>query len=112
MARHDEKSKDQSSASSSSTPTPAAAPATAAVATDDRYVLVTTDGQNGTTAGAQVKRIDLIRTLWGAGMSRGNIAKYLTALSGKKVPYQIVFSATKGLAGGPPKQAAPAQATA
>ena len=71
---------------------------------DDRYVTLTTDGRYGTSSGTTVKRIDLIRALWqNQKLSRGAIAKYLTELSGKKIPYQIVFSGTKGLAGGPDK---------
>lgn len=91
------------------TPAPvegAQAPAAQAQVADDRYVTLVTDGQYGTTAGTTVKRIDLIRALWQQQkMSRGSIAKYLSAISGKKIPYQIVFSGTKGLAGGPDKVA-------
>lgn len=86
---------------------------------DDRYVMVTRPSD-----GVKVKRQDYIRQLWAEGkMTRGAIAKHLTELnavdkggSGKKVPYQIVFAATKKLPGGPPKDAAatatPAQPSA
>jgi len=99
-------------------PVAAEAPAVvnATQVSDDRYVTLTTDGQYGTTSGATVKRIDLIRALWQQQkMSRGAIAKYLSQLKGQKIPYQIVFSGTKGLAGGPDKvaavQSAPTQAS-
>lgn len=73
---------------------------------DERYKMVTL------ADGTQVKRLDYIRKLWKEGkMSRGEIAKHLTDLTGKKVPYQIVFAATKGHAGGPPKTEAAAPET-
>lgn len=77
---------------------------------DERYKLIT---RPGTTE--QVKRKEYILELWtgkttsnnpeGKKWSRGAIAKHLTEISGKKVPYQIVFAATKGVAGGPDKEA-------
>jgi hypothetical protein len=89
-------------------PAPVTPVATVATVADERFVMVTTDGRHGTTANAQVKRIDLIRGLWQTQkMPRGQIAKYLSEISGKKIPYQIVFSGTKGLPGGPDKVAAP-----
>jgi len=89
-----------------------AAPAT----TDSRSVILTIpadhvsrphlalgDGEN------TVKRQDYIKKLWASKQfTRGEIAKQLTELQGKPVPYQIVFQATKGLDGGKPKEAAPA----
>jgi hypothetical protein len=62
-----------------------------------------------------VKRIDYIRALWKGDatatppkppMSRGDIARHLTEITGKKVQYQIVNAAVKSIPGGPPKVAA------
>jgi hypothetical protein len=60
--------------------------------------------------GSTKKRVDYIRERFQQDkVSRGDIAKELTKLQGKPVPYQIVFAATKGLKGGPDKvEAAPA----
>lgn len=63
-----------------------------------------------TVGGKSVSRADYIRKRWKEKASRGQIAKELTKLQGKPVPYQIVFAATKGLAGGPDKEA-PAEET-
>lgn len=103
------------------TETEATTPATEAEATatantsadtvDERYRMI-----KHPETGEMVKRIDYIRHLWtDKKMSRGNIAKHLTQLTGKKVLYQIVFSATRGLPGGPPKSedgSTPGEATA
>lgn len=43
------------------------------------------------------RRIDFIKRRWTEGATRGAIAKELSELQGKAVPYQIVFQATKGL---------------
>jgi hypothetical protein len=51
-------------------------------------------------------RIDYIRKRWREGASRGDIVKEVNELKvpgTKEVPYQIVFSATKDVAGGPTK---------
>lgn len=64
-----------------------------------RKIMLTVDGE-------EISRVDFIRREWEAGKSRGAIAKELTKLQGKAVPYQIVFAATKGLAGGPKKEVA------
>jgi len=81
----------------------------AAVASDERYKMVTpppTKNEDGTeTPSAPVKRAEYIRDLWARKMSRGDIARHLTQITGKKVPYQIVFAATKGHPGGPDKTA-------
>jgi hypothetical protein len=107
--------------SAPTTPAPEGAPAAAAVATnDDRYRKVSVDNDGSTFAyndgsknGQAVNRIDYIRAAWKNGKARGAIAKELTRMTGKKVAYQIVFSATKGQPGGPPPSAAtPAAATA
>jgi hypothetical protein len=83
------------------------APTTAAATGDERYKHVT-DPETGQS----VRRLDFIRKCWvEKKMARGAIAKLLTELSGKKVVYQIVFAATKKLAGGPDKPAATAEAT-
>jgi hypothetical protein len=103
MAKHKEET---TTNSNPETPPPAVTlgPVAAVSVADERYVTLVTDGNYGTTAGASVKRIDLIRALWQQQkMSRGAIAKYLSTISGKKIPYQIVFSGTKGLPGGPDK---------
>jgi 3-oxoacyl-ACP reductase-like protein len=73
---------------------------------DERYKLV-----KHPETGAMVKRIDYIKELWTVKKwARGAIAKHLTEITGKKVTYQIVFAATKKLAGGPDKPAEPAPA--
>lgn len=61
--------------------------------------------------GSTMKRKDYILKRWGEKASRSDIAKELTQLEGREVPYQIVFQATKGVPGGPDK-AAPAVAEA
>ena len=110
MAKHPRES--ETSTSPAENPQPTLTPAVSTVP-DERYVMLTTDGRYGTNVGAQVKRIDLIRALWvNQKLSRGTIAKYLTELSGKKIPYQIVFSGTKGLTGGPDKVVAAAPVAA
>lgn len=68
---------------------------------DDRFKMVA-DPDN---QGQQVKRIDFIRRRWAEGKKRGDIARELSQITGVKVPYQIVFAATKGQAGGPAKEA-------
>jgi hypothetical protein len=74
--------------------------AAVAPAADERYVMIKHD-----KTGEMVKRQDFIRECWQERrMSRGEIAKLLTEIQGKKVPYQIVFAATKKLEGGPVKQ--------
>ena len=95
----------------------AAAPAAPAVVeektADERFKFVTRPGTN-----EQVKRKDYILELWtgaatsnnpeGKKFSRGEIARHLTEITGKKVAYQIVFAATKKVAGGPPAAETPA----
>lgn len=55
--------------------------------------------------GSTEKRADYIRRRWGEkNATRSQIAAELSELQGKKVPYQIVFQATKGVEGGPPAQ--------
>jgi hypothetical protein len=62
-----------------------------------RYVMIT-DPETG----EQIKRVDWIRKVFQLEGGkyygdRGAIAKALTEIQGKKVPYQIVFAATKDL---------------
>jgi hypothetical protein len=45
--------------------------------------------------GENIKRNDFIRKRADAGTPRGQIAKELSELQGKTIPYQIVFAATK-----------------
>jgi hypothetical protein len=78
----------------------------AVTAADDRFKLI----KDPDNVGQPAKRIDFIRRRWAQKFSRGAIAKELTAINsvanggdGKKVPYQIVFAATKGVPGGPDK---------
>jgi hypothetical protein len=87
----------------STQPVDTQAQAAATPASDERYKMVT-DPETGQLT----KRQDYIRKLWQEKkMKRGDIAKHLSEISGKKVPYQIVFAATKKMAGGPdPAQAA------
>jgi hypothetical protein len=80
---------------------------------DERFKFVTRPGTS-----EQVKRKDYILELWtgavtsnnpeGKKYSRGDIARHLTEITGKKVAYQIVFAATKKVAGGPAPTEAPA----
>jgi hypothetical protein len=76
--------------------------ATAAAPADQRSIMIT----NPWTGQTQ-KRSDFIRYCWTEQfMSRGAIAKKLTELQGKKVPYQTVFATLKKGAesyGGPTK---------
>lgn len=75
-------------------------------ASDERYIVITHPD-----SGQTVKRKDFIMECWQQKkMSRGAIAKKLSEIQGKKVPYQIVFAATKKVAGGPDK--APAETAA
>lgn len=73
----------------------------ATTSADDRYKKVTHP-----ETGQQVNRKDYILELYQVKkMSRGDIARHLTEITGKKVPYQIVFATTKGKPGGPDKPA-------
>jgi hypothetical protein len=84
-------------------------PAPVVTVPDERYRKVTLDEAGSQFAygdpsksGVTVNRIDFIRNAWAVGRkSRGAIAKELTRLTGKKVTYQIIFSATRGAPGGP-----------
>jgi hypothetical protein len=61
---------------------------------------------SGLEEGTSISRADYIRKRFVEDkVNRGPIAKELTELQGKDVPYQIVFASTKGLAGGTPKPA-------
>jgi hypothetical protein len=91
----------QEASGETATETTAAAPAA------DNRSIVLKNGQ---------KRADYIRSRWEAGVSRSDITKELNSeelnpTPDKKIPYQIVFQATKGRPGGPaPKQEAAAEA--
>ena len=87
----------------------AAAPATVEDdKVDERFKMV-----KHAKTGALVKRKDYILELWQSDkMSRGDIAKHLSTITGKKVAYQIVFAATKKIPGGPDKVAEAAAAPA
>jgi hypothetical protein len=93
------------------------APAVAAPAEakkDERYVMVTRPGTTDL-----VKRSELIKELWtgattsnnptGKKHSRSEIKNIINEPavrgSNKEIPYQIVFAATKNVAGGPDKTA-------
>jgi hypothetical protein len=78
----------------------------ATVGGDSRSIAVTL------ADGTVMKRIDYIRRRWEAGVGRGTIAKELTQLTGQKVAYQAVFAATKGIPGGPKKDAGAADGAA
>ena len=79
---------------------PAAAAAAAPVETAPE-VAPTASGQGRAVIltlkdGAEVRRVDYIKKrYYEEGASRSEIAKELTELQGKTVPYQIVFAATK-----------------
>lgn len=81
----------------------------AVVASTGRSVMLKLDAEHaalvGVADGSEMKRTDYIRARWQAGTARGPISKELTKIQGKDVPYQIVFQATKGIEGGPAKDA-------
>jgi hypothetical protein len=126
MAKHDEKRNDTNTqasngADATTTQTSAApqtdAAAAATAAPDERYRKVVLDDAGSTFAygdtsksGQTVNRIDFIRSAWQNKQGRGSIAKEVSRLVGKKITYQIVFSATKGVPGGPTPAAQPAAA--
>ncbi len=83
---------------------------------DERFVKITVSKTDGTTE--TLNRVDICRQLWrgenpaglndatpGKKWSRGEIAKKLSDVTGKKVVYQIVNAAVKGIPGGPDKVA-------
>ena len=119
--KHESESATQEAAAEAQTEAVTAATATPAAAevSDDRYKKLTLDATGSTfaygddsKAGVVINRIDFIRAAWQVTKkSRGDIARELTRLAGKKVTYQIVFAATKALPGGPAK-AEPAPAPA
>lgn len=92
------------------TPSTGATPVvpTTGASSDERFKLLTVKYSDGTTK--QEKRIDYIRRRWAEKASRSQITKEVSEFAGKKVPYQIIFAATKGVPGGPDK--APAAAVA
>ena len=97
---------------------PAAAAATAGARPRIEFALdqegvdsLTASSVEGSTVGQRMTRQDYIRGRWQGGVDktiRGAIAKELTRLEGKKVPYQIVFQATKEKAPKAEAEAAPA----
>jgi hypothetical protein len=104
MAKNTQQNAEAPTADASPSPTPATTDAAAAAVAspDERYKMVPDPDNNGVL----VKRKDFIlRRFVQDKKSRGEIAKELTQLSGKKVPYQIVFAATKNVKGGPDKPA-------
>lgn len=65
-------------------------------ASDERYKMITDPA-----SGKVMRRVDFIRDLWKTGQyTRGEIAKKVTEIQGKKCLYQIVFAATKNIPGG------------
>lgn len=70
-----------------------------------KQVMITVNGES-------VSRVEYIRSRWTAGATRSEIAKELTELQGKVVPYQIVFAGTKGISGGPVKAPAESEGAA
>ena len=77
-------------------------------APDNRYVMIA-DPDN---KGQLIKRLEFIkREVIEKGRPRGEVAKQLSQIQGKKVPYQIVFAATKGFKAAKP-EAKPAAAAA
>jgi len=102
MARKNREETEVVNETTQTTEAPAATGNTTAAATsgDERFRFVTDPD-----TGAQVKRKDYILKCWKEKkMSRGQIAKHLTELSGKKVAYQVVFATIKkGTPGGPDK---------
>lgn len=59
--------------------------------TDNRYVIIQLPD------GSEVKRIDYIQELFKSGVSRSEITKKLSDIAGEKIPYQIVYAATKDI---------------
>jgi hypothetical protein len=116
MARNTEQTADTSTAEA---PTETNAPAPEASSEDQRFITLNVpEGDPSGLTGVQ-KRTDVIRTLAKTGeWTRGDIAKHISKLQGKKVPYQIVFQATRGIANvkaaprGESAEAAPAPADA
>lgn len=85
----------------------AAAEGATTTAPDERYKKVTHP-----ETGQLVNRKDYILELYQVKkMSRGDIARHLSEITGKKVAYQVVFATTKGKPGGPDK-VAPAETAA
>lgn len=64
----------------------------AVAASDERFIKI-----KHPHTGKMVNRKDFILEQATLGVSRGAIAKALSEIQGKKVPYQIVFAATKHL---------------
>jgi hypothetical protein len=88
----------------------AAAEMAAKAAAAQAAAVTATEG--GSKDGAKIllkngqSRIDYIRGRWRQGISRGQITKEVNMLKvdgSKDVPYQIIFSATKDVPGGPAK---------
>lgn len=91
------------------------APAAAATAeaNDQRFITLNVPAGDPSGLEGNQKRVDVIRALANTGeWTRGDIAKHISTLQGTKVPYQIVFQATKGIANvkaAPRGEAAPAE---
>ena len=100
MARKNREETEVVNETTQTTEAPAATGNAAATSGYERFRFVTDPD-----TGAQVKRKDYILKCWKEKkMSRGQIAKHLTELSGKKVAYQVVFATIKkGTPGGPDK---------
>lgn len=103
----------QTGKSSEATPqadTATTAAAEAAAKADGRHKKLTLKGDAATAVGkpegTEVNRVDWIRDVWrNKKHDRSAIKKMLNAM-GDNSPYQVVFQATKGVEGGPPKAAA------
>jgi hypothetical protein len=97
MARNHEES--TAAAGEAETKTTETSEVTTAGGTKQRVILTLDEEgakHHGSEVGATVPRKDFCVKLFEGGMPRGEIAKHLTRLEGRKVAYQIVFQATKG----------------
>jgi hypothetical protein len=66
---------------------------------DNRFITLNVPEGDPSGLTGEQKRVDVIRALAKTGeWTRGDIAKHISKLQGVKVPYQIVFQATKGIA--------------
>ncbi len=113
MARTAEESAATAPATTETTAAAPAGEAAASGAGTRARVILTLDAEAATAYGAkadgspaaagdQVNRKDYILRRWSqvTDKERGTIAKELTRLEGRSVPYQIVFQATKGVTAG------------
>lgn len=104
MAKNEQKAAEAEANTAEEAKTDAAPAANGA---DGRHIVIT-DPDNG----QPIKRVDFIRReVIERGRSRGDVARQLTEIQGKKVLYQVVFAATKDHKPAKAPEAAPAEAS-